>query len=129
MTVLADADADAAGGSEPVPPPRRVAHADMESPVELPTDEQSRTRPLAWTTTVIAVATLFLFLTNAVSLNGWAAELPPSALSARLIAATQAWEDVTGRIGLGAPRAAVHGAWKKAEAARFGGGEGTAPAQ
>jgi hypothetical protein len=108
------------------PQPRSKVREDMASPVDLP-GEKVEASPFGWTGKIIATATLFLFLFNANALNGWAAELPPSALTARIVATTGAWEGFTDTIGLGAPRAWLHARWKKAEAARFGGAEGAPP--
>lgn len=91
------------------------------SPVDLPGSQTIGGTPLRWTTVVIATATFFLFLTNAVTIDGWAKELPPGPMAARLIGVTSGWVGITDRLGLGAPRAAVHSRWKEAEAARFGG--------
>ena len=111
---------------ETEPQPRPKMREDMASPVDLPGDKMEAS-PFGWTGRIIATATLFLFLFNASALNGWAAELPPSALTARIVAATSAWESLTDTIGFGAPRAWLHARWKKAEAARLGGAEGAPP--
>lgn len=89
------------------------------SPVDLPGPTLVGGRPLAWASMVIAIATLFLLLTNAVSLDDWANDLTPSPAQARLAEVTGWWRGVTDQIGLGAPRAALHDRWKAAEAARF----------
>jgi hypothetical protein len=97
-------------------------HEEFESPVDLPADEPGR-HGLGWTTVTIAVASVFLLATNAFSLRGWIDEQSPGPLQARLADAATAWEDATASIGLGAPRAAVHRAWKAAQAARIKGEE------
>ena len=93
---------------------------DMASPVDLPGEDEEG-GALGWASGVIAIATAFLFLFNANALHGWAAELPPNALNARIVTAAAEWEALTDRIGLGAPRAWLHARWKAAEEARFGG--------
>ena len=109
------------------PPPPPAARRDlMESPVEIDGQALIGGRPLLWTATAIACATLFLLLTNAVSLDGWAAELPPSEQVARLNDVTGRWRETTDATKIGAPRAAMHAAWKHFEAARFA---GQAPAE
>jgi hypothetical protein len=95
---------------------------DMASPVDLPGAEEDGPGSLGWTSGVIAIATAFLFLFNANALHGWAAELPPNALNARIVLAAGQWEALTDRIGLGAPRAWLHARWKAAEEAKFPGG-------
>ena len=91
------------------------------SPVDLPGSTLIGGAPLRWTTVVIATASLFLLFTNAATLDGWAKELPPSALAERLTTATTGWMELTDRLGLGAPRAFVHREWKRVEAAQFQG--------
>ncbi|TVV73394.1 hypothetical protein FOY91_12305 [Sphingomonas solaris] len=90
------------------------------SPVDLPGSTTIGGRPLLWTTTAIYLAAAFLLMTNATAIHGWAVELPPNALSARVVTITERWEATTDRLGLGTPRAVVHGWWKQAQAARFG---------
>ncbi len=111
----------------PLPPPDRPRRDEMESPVDLPGAATIGGRPLAWTATAIATAALFLLVTNAITLDGWAAELAPSETVARLNAVTAGWRDGTDGAGLGTPRAMLHAQWRKAQAARFPGqaaGEG-----
>ncbi|SNT08152.1 hypothetical protein SAMN06295912_1386 [Sphingomonas laterariae] len=95
------------------------------SPVDLPGEPDTHGRPLVWTSVTIAVATLFLGLTNAISLNGWAVELAPTETSARIVTVTESWEETTEAIGLAAPRAWLHARWKQLQALRF---EGQDPA-
>lgn len=107
---------------ETPPPPRPKVREDMRSPVDLPEDAVSLAgNPLRWTTIVIATASLFLLFANASSIQGWAAELPPSALTVPVVEAAQAWQGLTDRWHLGAPRAWLHARWKQAEEARFPG--------
>ena len=93
------------------------------SPVDLPGPPMTSGPVLRWTTTIIAVTTLFLGLTNATALNGWAVELAPTPVSARIVAATEAWEETTERLLLAAPRAWMHARWKELQALRFKGQE------
>jgi hypothetical protein len=94
------------------------------SPVDLPGDPAEDGHALRWTTIAIAVAAAFLLPFNAVTIDEWANELPPSPAAARLTAVTGAWFGFTERVGLAAPRATLHAAWKRGEALTFAGGEG-----
>jgi hypothetical protein len=96
------------------------------SPVDLPGDPAEDGHALRWASIAIAVAAAFLLLTNAVTIDEWANDLPPSAAAARLTEATAPWASVTERAGLATPRAAVHRLWKRGEALSFAGGEGAA---
>lgn len=91
------------------------------SPVDLPAEIEAEDalRPaLAWTSGAIAIAAMLLLMMNATALHGWAVELPPTPLTARIVATTEAWQETTERIGLASPRATLHGWWKQAQAAR-----------
>lgn len=90
-------------------------------PVDLPDAPPPERHALRWTATVIVLVTLGLLGTNAVSLAGWVTELPPSENVVRLMNVTDGWRAWTDRVGLSAPRGAVHELWKKAEDARFPG--------
>ena len=90
------------------------------SPIDLPGPARVGAGGLAWASIGIALATLILFLTNAVSLKGWIDEQPPSPAQAWAAAQADTWVAFTDRIGLGSPRAALHAQWKRAEGARFG---------
>lgn len=98
----------------------KLMHGDETmSPVDLPGAADEEPHPLRWTGIGIALATVFLLLFNATTLDGWARELPPGPAAARLTALTGAWAETTGRIGLNAPHATMHAWWKQGEAARF----------
>lgn len=93
------------------------------SPVDLPGEPDFHGRPLMWTSIAIAVATLFLALFNATSIRSWAVELPPTAVSLRIVEVVEQWEGATEAIGIAAPRAFLHAQWKKLQALRFDGQE------
>jgi hypothetical protein len=93
-----------------------------DSPIPAPDDPNdaiAQARALRWTSTVIATATIFLFVFNATALKNWAASLTPNDVT--LVAANLAagWEASTARIGLTAPRAVVHDAWAAGRALAF----------
>lgn len=92
---------------------------DTLSPVDLPGSRTIGGRPLAWTAAAIYVAAAILAITNASAIHGWAVELPPGDWTAKLVQATKRWETATAP--LGRPHATMHGWWKAAQAARFGG--------
>lgn len=102
---------------------RQSPRHEMESPVDLPGSMLAGGHPLRWAATTIATASLFLLLTNAESLNGWAAEQTPSPLMVRVTDATEGWLALTEQLGLAAPRSHAHALWKKAQGARFEGQE------
>jgi hypothetical protein len=95
------------------------------SPIDLPGPARVGPGGLGWASGVIAVATLFLLLTNGVALQGWLYEQTPGPVQAWAAGLADDWVGLTDRLGLGSPRAAMHARWKKAEAARF---KGQAPA-
>ncbi|HEX8447421.1 MAG TPA: hypothetical protein VF649_12515 [Sphingomonas sp.] len=93
--------------------------AETPSPVDLPGAER---RPaLAHAAGTILTASLFLLLTNAQALDGWAAEQEPSETMVRVTNATEDLLAVTERMGAAAPRAWLHRVWKRAQALRFAG--------
>ena len=93
---------------------------EFESPVDLGGGPAEDGHALRWVTIVIATASLFLLVANAVSIRQWIDEQTPGPLQARAQAIAMAWEAFTDRIGVGKPRAALHEEWKAAQAARFG---------
>lgn len=103
-------------------------HDEFESPVdEAGSGPALEASALKWTTIVIATASLFLLATNAVTVRGWIDEMEPGPFQARLADVAAQWEDFTGSLGLGAPRAALNRQWKAAQAARFDGNEVSEP--
>ena len=98
---------------------------DTLSPVDLPGDDYGGD-PLRWASVAIAVAALFLLACNAVTIDGWAKDLPPGPVAARLTQATAGWVAATDRLGLGKPRAIVHAQWQRAQALSFAAGPAAA---
>ena len=88
------------------------------SPIDLP-DPRPERLGLGWTSGVIATATLFLLIANAVSLSGWIDEQPPGPLQAWVAQIADEWVTITERSGLGVPRSSLHRQWKRIESARF----------
>ncbi len=110
--------------SAPLPDALGLTHT--SSPVDLP--EPAVPLPhdgLKWTTTVIVVACAFLLLFNAHALRGWAYERTPNDTSAKFVAASETWYDLTARIGLNKPVEVLHHWWRGNMNLRF---PGQAPA-
>jgi len=92
---------------------------------EFPTDLAEETNAgsaLGWTIMVIATTGAALALTNAGAISGWAASFDPQPAVIALVHAADGWDETTARLGLGAPHARVHKAWKRMEQARWSGG-------
>lgn len=97
--------------SAPLPDALGLTHT--SSPVDLP--EPAVPLPhdgLKWTSTVIAVAAAFLLVFNAGTLRGWAYELVPDDTAARIVTVSETWYDLTAKIGLNRPVAALHHWWR-----------------
>ena len=90
----------------------------MESPVDLPAEPLAR-NGLLWTSLAMAIAALLLLATNAIAIQGWIDEMPPSPAQQQASELAGQWRALTDRAWLGAPRAWLHDLWKRAEAARF----------
>lgn len=95
--------------------------AAQQFPVDLPGRLIGQEHALGWTGTILAIATLSLAVTNAVSIDSWSADLPPSAGVARIVDNADRWRAAMDRAGLGTPRATLHRAWKHLEEARWPG--------
>lgn len=93
----------------PLPDPGGLAHS--LSPVDLPEPAEPLPRPLRWTVTVIATASLLLALFNAGAIRGWAYELRPTPLNQRVVAVAEGWYDLTAVIGLNRPVDAMRHWW------------------
>jgi hypothetical protein len=101
------------------PDPSGLAHS--LSPVDLPEPPEPLPRPLRWTSLVIALAALILAVLNAHAIRGWSYQLPPGAVSARIVVAAEGWHDRLDRIGLNRPSEAMRGWWRSARDRRFEG--------
>lgn len=100
----------------------------QEFPVDLPGDPIDRQPALGWTATILGIAALSLALTNAFSIEGWGADLPPSATVARIMDDAGHWRATTDRLGLGRPRATMRHGWKSLEEAHWPDQQGAASA-
>ena len=89
------------------------------SPVDLDDEGDDPESDLLWSTATLVIAALILLLTNAVSLSDWIEDMPPSQMQSQAAEVAADWRDMTGQLGLAAPRARLHDLWKRAEAARF----------
>jgi hypothetical protein len=106
--------------SAPLPDALGLTHT--SSPVDLP--EPAVPLPhdgLRWTTTIIAIASVFLLVFNAGSLRGWAYELTPTDTNAKIVSATETWYDLTAGLGLNRPVDALHHWWRGNMNLRFPG--------
>ena len=92
---------------------------------EFPTDLGDDTEPardvLRWTGTVIALSALGLALLNPGAIDDWVNDLPPTPLTLRVAAMSDAYATSGVGIGLGAGHARMHAAWKAAERADWSG--------
>jgi hypothetical protein len=70
-------------------------------------------RAKRWTGRAIAVATLFLALLNAHSIQTWATTLPPNWTSETLRVLGDAWAGRVADLGLDRPREAIRDAYEK----------------
>ncbi len=111
---------------QPLPDALGLTHT--SSPVDLP--EPAVPLPhdgLKWTSIVIAVAAAFLLVFNAHSLRGWAYELVPDDVSAKIVTVSETWYDATASVGLNRPVEALHAWWRGNMNLRFPGQEAAAP--
>jgi hypothetical protein len=104
---------------EPLPGPTGLE--DTLSPVDLPAPSQPLPNPLRWTSSAVAAATLFLALFNAHAIRGWCYDLPPGAVSERLIGAAEGWYSATAAVGLNRPVETMRSWWQSAKEKRFAG--------
>ena len=101
------------------PDPSGLAHS--LSPVDLPEPAAPLSHPLRWTNLVIALAALILAVLNAHAIRGWSYQLPPGAISARIVVAAEGWHDQLDGIGLNRPSEAMRLWWRSVRARRFEG--------
>lgn len=95
---------------------------DTPSPIDLPEPELEESG-LGWAFGVIAIASLFLLCANAASLRDWIDDQPPSPTQQQAAEYADQWVALTEGFGIGLPRKAMHGQWKRAEQARFPGSQ------
>lgn len=99
---------------------RELKDHELASPVDLPGTPIEGDHPVLWTGTIIAVAALILLFANAGTLSAWVDEKPVTELQLQASEAAGAWKDRMDKLGLTAPRDALHRVWKDAQATRFG---------
>lgn len=128
-TIPVDTAREEVARTEPAkaPLPDTAGPAHRFSPVDLPEPDAPLPRPLAWTVTVIGTAGLFLALTNAEAIRGWAYDLKPNATTQRVVDASETWFSIPAWVGLDQPVATMRGWWKSVQAARFPGQKETGP--
>lgn len=108
---------------EEAPLPDTMGLEHTLSPVDLPPPDEAETRPLLWTTTMIAVAALFLALFNATAIRGWAVELTPGPYTQRVVELADGWYALTASVGLTRPVETMSRGWESVKALEFGGGD------
>ena len=101
------------------PDPSGLAHS--LSPVDLPEPSAPLPDPLRWTSHVIVLAALILSVLNAHAIRGWSYQLPPGAVSAKIVVAAEGWHDRLDRIGLNRPSEAMRDWWRSLRDRRFEG--------
>lgn len=99
---------------------REMKEHELASPVDLPGEPVEGGHPLLWTTLTILVAAVALLCANAGTLAAWVDEKPVSELQQQASQHAAAWKTTMDATGVTAPRAALHGWWKRLQAARFG---------
>lgn len=83
-----------------------------ESPIDLAEEDDAALQTgWGWIWGVLASSSVVLALFNAHAVRNWAEQLPPSAMTAPIVAAAEHWYDTADRLGLnrmvdGAERAA-----------------------
>jgi len=90
----------------------RIAHVTGLGAQPLPDEDMLAARAKRWTTRTIVVATVFLAVLNAHSIQTWATSLPPNWTSETLRVLADAWSDRVAALGLDQPRAAIRNAYE-----------------
>lgn len=99
-------------------------HDLAEDASPIPAARTAEGSAVAWTSTVLAVATAFLLVFNAASLKSWADGLEPGPATVAVRGVADAWAAKMQALGLSAPRDALHAGWKRAVAVRMDGTSG-----
>ena len=87
-------------------------------------DEGLAARDHPWTGRVVLVATLFLLIFNAASIQSWASTLTPGWGTETIRRLSDVWSAQLAQTGADQPREAVRDSWEAAREARY---PGTAP--
>ena len=106
---------------EAAPLPDTMGLEHTLSPVDLPPPDEAEARPLLWTSTVIAIAAIFLALFNATAIRGWAVELTPGPYTQRVVELADGWYATTDSVGLTRPVETMSRGWENVKALEFGG--------
>jgi hypothetical protein len=92
---------------------------ELVSPVDLGEKPIRGKRPLAWTTTTIAIASILLLFANAGTVAAWVDEKPVTEQQQQASVLAGEWKATMDAYGITAPRDWLHGVWKQMQAARF----------
>lgn len=104
----------------PTREPRLAALGRFAFPPEPPLDDEGEAaRDQHWTTRVIAVATVFLLVFNAASLQSWSRQQEPGWISDTVGDLSAVWSDRLALLAADQPRQALRDAWAAAADWRF----------
>ncbi len=90
-------------------------------PGEPPDDEGFAARDRRWTSRTIVVATVFLLIFNAVSIQNWSRQQAPGWMTTTVSRLADVWVEQIAQLGADQPRQVVRDAYHTAQEARFGG--------
>jgi len=90
-------------------------------PEPAPGDDEMAARDRRWTSRIIAVATVFLLVFNAASIQNWSRQQPPGWVTATVQQLSDVWSAQLMQLGADQPRQTVRDAYHALTEARFGG--------
>lgn len=90
-------------------------------PGEPPDEEGVAARDRRWTSRVIVVATVFLLIFNAVSIQNWSRQQAPGWVTTTVRRLADVWSEQIAQLGADRPRQAVRDGYEAAQDARWAG--------